>query len=192
MVDIPADELGVIKPYRGGSILEFGNKGNRTGQYREWYEAEGCKNYVCIDWNGKDGALPMDCNEPFLISPRNFSMVTNFGFSEHVQNQPMFWENHHNHVGQTGLMVGVTPAPLLGHWDHHGILQPTRGFYHALAVVNDYQVSALFINENRKRHTVCYRMVKVHDRPFVMPPHWEDMIIKTPDPSAQAHANSRI
>lgn len=190
VTSIPEDELDVLMPFRGGAILEFGNKKNATGTYRSWYMDNGATEYTSIDWNGKDGALPIDCNEGFFISPRNWAMVTNFGFSEHVSNQPMFWENVHNNCPPGGIMCGVTPAP--GYWPHHGILQPTEHFYRKLAIANNYQVSKLYVNKKRKRHTVCYRLVKVSDQPFKMPEFWEDHIIPTPDPTQQALRNSGV
>ena len=190
MTQLPEDEERMLTPYRGGSVLEFGNKKNPSGTYQKWYEQRGCEHYVSIDWNGKDGALPMDCNAPFSISPRNFSVVTNFGFSEHVTNQASFWENHHRHAAVGGIFCGVTPAP--GHWPNHGILQPSRDFYFALATLNGYWIVELFVNELRKRHTVCYRMIKPHDREF----RWSDdllaLIHHTEEPTQQALRNSGL
>lgn len=186
---IPADELQAMTPYRGGPVLEYGNKKNSTGTYRSWYEAHGCKSYTCIDWNGKDGALDIDCNEPFFLSPCIWSMVTNFGFSEHVSNQPMFWKNHHDNTPITGIMCGVSPKP--GYWPNHGILQPTEQFYRDLARVNGYNEVAVWTNRQRKRHTVCYRFIKTYNREFVMPDNWENLtILPTPEPSIQARRSS--
>lgn len=189
-VSIPADELDVMSPYRGGPVLEFGNKKNSTGEYREHYVANGCKSYTSIDWNGKNGALPIDCNEPFLLSPKNWSLITNFGFSEHVSDQPMFWYNVHENCPVSGIMCGVTPHP--GHWDHHGILQPTEEFYKRLATVNGYDITKLYVNKDRKRWTVCYRFVKMRNSEFKMPVGWEDLIIPTPKPTATALRNSGL
>jgi hypothetical protein len=190
MTELPPDEFDALSPYRGGSVLEFGNKKNSTGTYRSWYEERGCKNYVCVDWNGENGALDIDCTKPFLLSPLSWSMITNFGFSEHVTDQPAFWENIHNNCPVTGIMCGVTPAP--GHWPHHGILQPTVDFYRALATVNSYDVTKLYLNTDRKRHTVCYRFMKRRHQPFRMPDNWEETIIPTPNPSQAALNHSRI
>jgi hypothetical protein len=188
--EIPRDELDVLSPYRGGPVLEFGNKKNSSGTYRDWYTAHGCKTYVCIDWNGEDGALDIDCTEPFKLSPSNWSVVTNFGFSEHVTDQPAFWENIHNNTPITGIMCGVTPAP--GHWPHHGILQPSLQFYKRLAHLNGYDVTKLYVNNARKRHTTCYRFVKMQRSEFVMPPDWEDLILPTEAPNDQALGHSRL
>lgn len=190
MTQLPADELDMITPFRGGPVLEFGNKKNRTGTYRDWYMSNGASEYTCIDWNGQNNALAFDCNEPFYISPCNWALVTNFGFSEHVSNQPAFWENVHNNTPVGGILVGVTPAP--GHWPHHGILQPTESFYRKLALTNGYEISKLYTNTERRRHTVCYRFIKMGHKKFCMPEFWEDLIIPTEAPTQQALRNSGL
>lgn len=202
MTQIPADELSVLpcwlnqktntrQPF---TILEFGNKKNTSGTYREWYTERGCKTYVSVDWNGKDGALPLDCN--FSLTPEDtgategYDIVTNFGFSEHVSNQPAFWKNNHDLCDVNGTMCGVTPAP--GFWPHHGILQPSIGFYHELAAANHYGRWRCTVYDDRKRPTCIYSFTKVYDEPFVMPEGWEKLIIPTKDPTAQALKNSGL
>lgn len=194
---IPADEqeaLGTL-PSADFSVIEFGNKRNVSGTYRSYYEAHGCRVYRSIDWNGKDGAYPLDVNHALHCSdvdlPDPADIVTNFGFSEHVSNQPMFWTNHHRLCRPGGLLCGVTPHPR--HWPRHGILQPSGAFYRSLAEVNGYEVEALWVNSNRQRWTICYRFRKPKsDFGFVMPEDWEETIIPTERPSEQALRNSGL
>lgn len=196
MTQIPADELDVMQPwFTPNYVLEFGNKKNATGRYREWYAEQGVEVYHCIDWNGEDGAIPLDVN--FAICPTDIDdpdhladLITNFGFSEHVTNQPQFWENVHNLCYPGGYMVGVTPCP--GFWPSHGILQPQPTFYKMLAEANGYEIHKLHINEQRRRHTVCYRFQKLEDSSFIMPDGWEDHIIPTPQPSIQSLKSSGL
>ena len=198
MTEIPADELQTLTPFPPLScVLEFGNKKNSTGTYRDWYLANHALTYESIDWNGKDGAHKLDCNYSIALSDitydvheDGFDVVTNFGFSEHVSNQRTFWENVHNLTKPGGLMVGVTPAP--GHWPHHGILQPTQLFYETLAEANGYFVEKIFCNDMRRRHTICYRFRKTSDVSFQMPYRWEELIIPTEAPTEKALQNSGI
>ena len=190
MTQLPPDELHTLQPFLNSfTLIEFGNKKNRTGTYREFYRANGCTHYVSIDWNGRDGALALDCNEP-LDLPSQFDVVTNFGFSEHVSNQPAFWQNHHEVCTIGGIMCGVTPCP--GYWPTHGILQPHIDFYWDLAEANGYAPEGIWINEDRGRPTVCYRMRKMREAEFVMPEGWETTIIPTARPSEQALRNSGL
>lgn len=195
MTELPKDELHTLQPLLAQfTLIEFGNKKNPSGTYREFYKANGCTEYACIDWNGKDGAFPLDCNYSLCHTDVGFEspadIVTNFGFSEHVTDQPAYWQNHHAFCGVGGFMCGVTPNP--GDWPSHGILQPHIDFYWALAEENGYGVEGIWINEDRNRPTVCYRLRKLRDAPFVMPPEWETLIIPTPAPTAQARKQSRI
>src|ERR1041384_5416258 len=74
------------------SMLELGNKVTGAGLvYKSVFEAMGIR-HVSVDWNGKDGALPLDLRQPLNLG--RFDMVTNFGTSEHVEdNQKAVWRN---------------------------------------------------------------------------------------------------
>ena len=188
MTELPADELSVLPDLIPGfTLLEFGNKKNRTGTYREYYESQGCARYASIDWNGKDGALKLDVN--YSLSPSDtgqvpgYDVVTNYGFSEHVTNQEAFWRNNHDMCRVRGYMIGVTPAPEFGHWPHHGILQPTQKFYAVLADANGYAQRKVFMNTDRKRYTNCYQWQKVEAGPFIWNDDWLKLIIPTKTPT---------
>ena len=187
-VSIPADELSVMGNLDGSRILEFGNKKNTTGEYRTYYIANGAQSYTSIDWNGQNGALPLDVNEPLDLIPCD--LVTNFGFSEHVTNQESFWRNNHDLCAPGGVMCGVTPAP--GFWPRHGILQPTEDFYWALAIANDYLVGTIKTYTERKRPTVIYKFCKDQPTRFIWKDHWLKLITPTQNPSDSALRHSRI
>ena len=102
MTIIPEDELralGIL--IHKWKILELGNKKNPSGLYRTWYESQNVE-YHCTDINGQDGAIPWDIRKlpPKEISKlAPFDVITNFGFTEHVQTdegQAACWENLHN------------------------------------------------------------------------------------------------
>jgi len=138
-VIIPAHELPLIDPYAndGVRVLEFGNKKNPEGIYRDWYTGRGCT-YVSVDINGRDGALKADVRKPFNFG--RFGLVTNFGFSEHVSVQRPFWLNAHNALAVGGVHVGTLPKP--NHWLHHrwSYWHPMAEFFTAWAQANDYEV----------------------------------------------------
>lgn len=199
MTSIPIDEKQTLVPLpETFDLLEFGNKKNPSGMYRAWYKANGCREYRSVDWNGEDGALPLDCNLPIHptdIDPHinAYDIVTNFGFSEHVTDQESMWRNIHNLTKPGGIMAGVTPHP--GDWPHHGILQPQVDFYWALAERNGYKVDMCWVNEDRRRRTVCYRFRRHEHRnhlPFAMPSGWQTLIHKTEQPSDAALRHSRV
>lgn len=142
MTDIPAHELPLIDPHAvpGAQVLEFGDKRNPSGLYREWYTARGC-DYQCIDINGRHGAHAIDVRAPFDLG--QFDVVTNFGFSEHVSEQAPFWRNHYAATKVGGVMVGTTPLP--GEWVNHAwsYWHPSREFYEAWAHLNALEVVTL-------------------------------------------------
>ena len=98
---IPADELLALGSNFGDTVCELGNKTNADGvPYRKWYMQHDVE-YVCLDWNGKNGAIIHHMRYPIEHLTENypddwtFDMVTNFGFTEHVSKQPTCWENLH-------------------------------------------------------------------------------------------------
>jgi len=157
MVTIPEDELqaiGVIG--RGWKVVELGNKKNATGCYREWYVAQGC-DYECIDWNAEDGAIFADLGAAFpghlIERVGGADLVTNFGCMEHVlTDQVQGWLNVAMLSAKVGCRLAmVMPAP--GHWEHHGVYQPSLKWYERWANMNGYG-GRIWYNEKRTRHTI--------------------------------------
>ena len=139
---IPAHELPFIEPYAldGCSILEFGDKRNPSGLYKDWYELRGCE-YISVDINGRNGAIKQDVRHKFDFGI--YDVVTNWGFSEHVSVQEPYWENAHRACAVGGVMVGTLPKP--NHWPHHGwsYWHPMEEFYWAWAEANGYSILQL-------------------------------------------------
>lgn len=172
MTQIPPDELWALpeKIEIGTTVLELGNKKNVTGLYRDWYLDQGLQ-YVSLDINGLDGAVPLDMR--YAIEPdeimngmeRGFDLVTNFGFSEHVDNQLACWHNIHNFVGVGGWLSIC--MPMMPDWFGHGLWMPELKWYHEFAQLNGYDYEMKIWD--RKRRTICARMQKTHDDEFTMP-----------------------
>lgn len=93
------------------SICELGNQlilplSDMSAKYL--YELMGFK-YLSIDWNGEDGALPIDLNKPISGDVNKFDIVTNLGVSEHVKNNKMCFDNMHKLCKINGYMIHVVP-----------------------------------------------------------------------------------
>lgn len=167
MTQLPPDELAALPAKRnmspGTLVLELGNKKNATGLYRDWYLDQGLE-YVCLDWNGLDGAVELDMN--YSLQPdeiqngmeRGFHVVTNFGFSEHVEDQHSCWRNIHGFVGQDGWLSIC--MPLMPAWKGHGIWMPTQEWYLEFARLNGYWIERWQIWD-RLRPTFVACMKKV-------------------------------
>lgn len=190
MTLVPEDEKRAIGALlEGTKVLELGNKKNRTGIYRSWYISQGC-HYISLDWNGQDGAVPLDMRLP--ITPRDildksnlemdhplrqtqhgFDLVTNLGFTEHVTEQEPAWRNIHNLVRVGGVVSCCLPFPFPGYekanpnWEMHGYWQPTVKWMEMLANANNYMVHFISIWHNRVRPTLISRWYKAQDREFV-------------------------
>lgn len=171
--------LGSLPP--GTCVLELGNK-KRTRQkreplYRTWYESIGVE-YWCTDINGEDGAICWDIRLPppeELVKLSPFDVITNFGFTEHVQTdegQEACWNNIHSLLKVNGQLSCALPQP--GFWKKHGapsgfpgIYYPFPSFFEEISKLNEYTIEDLWIDN--KRHLVCVRMFKLKDNRFIMP-----------------------
>ena len=173
MVVLPETELRALgRPANLQSlrVLELGNKKNSTGLYREWYEAQGA-GYICADINGLDGAIPWDIRDAppkEIAALPPFDIVTNFGFTEHVQDdQEACWRNIHALVHPNyGQLSCVLPAP--GSWRRHGIPSgypgrwyPHPAFFVEFARNNGYVIDDLWVRLKEGKDLVCCSMHRV-------------------------------
>lgn len=153
-----------MEPLHGGTMLELGNKKNPDGLYKDWFVSLGFE-HTSVDWNGLDGALPLDLRQPLDLG--QFSMVTNIGTTEHVSEQEPVWRNLHEAVELHGVLVCVTPSP--GDWWWHGEHYPTEDFYREFAHLNGYDIELLFVGNPEPRRNIYVRMVKESETAFQMP-----------------------
>jgi hypothetical protein len=127
----------------GASILELGNQMIRephrqAGPAKHYFEKMGAC-HTSVDINGKDGALKLDLNSPLVISGGPFDLVTNFGTSEHVENQKSVFENIHYHCAEGGVMIHQVPL-IHGKWKNHGLYEYTADKFRRLAYANNYDI----------------------------------------------------
>jgi len=106
-------------------------------------------NHTSIDYNGKNGALKLDCREDlYQIVNETFDVITNLGFSEHVgesdvesnliANQYAAFKNFHN-FGKIGTLY-MHMVPKHFHWFRHGICDYDKEFFNELIRINKYEV----------------------------------------------------
>lgn len=162
---IPEHELDVLLPLVGETMLEFGNKQTSGVSYKTWLTENYGIEHTSIDWNGKDGALPLDLREPLDLGL--FDMCTNFGTTEHISTQYQPWKSLHDHCATGGVIACATPIP--GDWCWHGHFYPTEDFYLQFAERNGYEVEKLYVAQKAPTRCFYVRLAKVDDVPFVMP-----------------------
>ena len=107
-------ELGDQKLHADIAVKEDGSR----VWFKDWIEARGCHHYS-IDIHGMNGSYPIDLNKPidsWWIN--NFDIVTNFGTSEHIENQWLCWQNIYD-FGKNGCVyIHVVPERNKYHPEH--------------------------------------------------------------------------
>ena len=150
-------------PIHGKRMLELGNKKNREGTYKEYFENAGME-HISIDWNGLDGAIKLDLRQPIDMEP--FDMVTNIGTTEHVDDQYGVWQNIHNLTKVGGVIVSHTP--LEGDWWWHGEYYPRKSFFEQFTT-NGYDINYMEVGQIRPSRVLNVRMKKYAHNNFIMP-----------------------
>lgn len=125
---------------------------------------------ISIDLNGKDGALPLDLQEPLPESLGQFDIIINAGTTEHVIDQDACFQNIHNLCKTNGLMFHM--VPLKGHWLQHAPYSYAETFFKDLANKSRYSIVDIciddYVSKRMKRRFniifVCLR--KEYDIPF--------------------------
>lgn len=140
-----ADALGIEArcelpgPVATGELLEGIEPLNiaapRAEQLWRWLGFE----YSCIDIDGSPGAIPLDLNyDRVPMDARGrYSLVTNFGTTEHIANQLNAFKVVHDLAGPGGVMIHHVPAQGLF---NHGLVNYNPKFFWMLARSNGYRV----------------------------------------------------
>ena len=162
---LPPHEWDLIKDLPTGSMCELGAK--QAEKYKRHFEYLGW-NHVSIDLNGTGGALPLDLQQPIDVAAIGgpFDVVTNFGTSEHVNEQEPCWRNIHALLRTGGTLVSCTPLD----WPKHGRWYPSEEWYRQFLDLNGYELSDLwFVTDACGYKTICVRARKALDLPFIFP-----------------------
>ena len=164
-------------PIAGKRMLELGNQrisrragaGARTGH--AYYTALGAE-HMSLDFNGKDGAVPLDLSQP-IDKPEwhaHFDVITNAGTTEHVEPfnaQFVCFRNLHAWLRPGGVFVHIVPAveelDAGGRWTNHCNNYYSAAFFEMLARENDYElVESTVLNDLR-----AAALRKRSDAPFM-------------------------
>jgi len=135
----------LLNKYLAGvkTICELGNQtlyfGENYGKpAKPYFESRGYV-HISIDWNGLDGALKLDLQDPLKLGP--FDLVTDFGTSEHVKDIYMCWKNKHSFCKKEGLIISENPKE--GNWPNHGYHYYTFEFYEKISKICKYEILEL-------------------------------------------------
>ncbi len=109
-------------------------------QVEDIYKKMGIQEYTSIDLNGLNKSLKLDLNEDLLSQnkiKKKYSIVTNFGTSEHCFNQKNFFKNAHDLCDENGFIVGIVPFQKAL---NHGYFNYQPVFFSDLAKINNYDL----------------------------------------------------
>jgi len=162
-------EVGLV--YNGLAWLELGDQRNRMRKKpaKLIYEARGVT-HTSIDLNGKNGALPLDLDEPLPEEYTNrFDVVTNYGTIEHVGNQYQVFKTVHDSCKMDGVMIHGFPMKdtFAGHCRYYYPEEFTERF----AGYTVYEIIAQEIIDfsayGRARHLLTVGFKKIGSYPFI-------------------------
>ena len=145
-------------PYR---VLQLGSK-PWVSFGQPWADAGA--EVVGIDLDGRERCRRIDLCKPVpeaLVGGR-FEVVTNYGCTEHVENQAQVWRTIHELLKPGGYLISTVPTP--GHYRNHGMWYPSEAWYREWAELNGYE----FLRFEVLPLTVVVAR-KLGDRPFTMP-----------------------
>lgn len=124
--------------YKGLNWCELGNQGYNGKVAKDMYKSKGVL-HTSIDINGLDGALKLDLDKPIPKNLENkFDVITNYGTTEHVNDQYSVFRNMHN-MGKVGCVM-FHGVPMIGNWPKHCRYYYSTEFFAALAKACAYTV----------------------------------------------------
>ncbi len=160
LIDTALEAIDV--KFEGLKMCELGNQLMRFGKHKtaKQYFIARVVDHTSIDRNGKDGALIYDLSKPIIFKKAHiFDIVTNFGTSEHVENQEECFNNIDRLCRVGGAMVHA--VPLKGYYKDHSPVHYTKDFFEKLAEEKNYR--PIIIKTVKRRYNkalVCAVLVK--------------------------------
>lgn len=124
--------------YNGLDWCELGNQGYSGRVAKDMYKAKGVR-HTSIDINGLDGALKLDLDKDIPSNLHGkFDVITNYGTTEHVNNQYSVFKNIHN-MGKVGCVM-FHGVPLVGNWPKHCRYYYSEKFFEEFAKACAYTI----------------------------------------------------
>lgn len=140
MIEFERESLNIADlDFPGLRWCELGNQRIDRKPAKDVYLARGVDAHIAIDLNGKDGAMPLNLDDPVPFMFRDqFDVVSNYGTSEHVNDQYHVFRNAHDMCKQGGILINIVPRD--GHWPGHCRYFYTETFARSLAEACGYEL----------------------------------------------------
>ncbi|MFA5085966.1 MAG: hypothetical protein WC482_06340 [Candidatus Omnitrophota bacterium] len=178
----------IFPDFNGIRMLELGNQSFTDEcllKYRDVIRGKIAKDYfsrlgfnhISIDITGLDGSVALDLNK--VISDKNFirqfDVVTNFGTSEHVDNQYNCFLNIHNFCKENGFFIHEVPEA--GYWPGHSHYYYSRDFFRILAKESGYEIIELIpVDIPPNGNEIFCLMKKNGHQPFIDKDRFESIL----------------
>lgn len=104
---------------------------------KDYFKSLGFK-HTSIDLDGNFGSLVVDLTTQLTDFYNKYDIVTNFGTSEHIENQFACFENIHYFCKDNGVMVHSVPLP--DNWVKHCKYHYPPAFFDQLCLACGYEV----------------------------------------------------
>ena len=144
-------------------ICELGNQYNSVYKKaaKKIYMERNVVEHISIDLNGKDGSIKLDLCKPItedLVG--RFNVVTNYGTTEHVDNQYQVFKNINDACCINGIMIHALIPPK--NWIKHGKYHYPMKFVEDISIRCEYSIDLLEIIHRKKKNLifVVYRKQK--------------------------------
>lgn len=140
--------ISLIQKFESDQVrmIELGNQHFNDGRVSKTFFKSMNVDHTSIDLNGLDESLPLNLCEDIILDQAD--IITNFGTSEHVDDQRMVFKNIHNLCKTKGYIINV--VPIVGTWPNHCNYYYTNTFFDELAKINSYDIlENTTLNEGR-------------------------------------------
>lgn len=160
---------------RSFKLLELGNQMILKGKdvayvAKDYFGSKGVK-HTSFDINSLNGAIAIDLSQPL---PKNyfnqFDVVTNFGTTEHIEDQHQVFCNIHDACKVGGYMVHSLPED--GFWIGHSPYHYKPEFPAVLSAMNDYSLIHLAFPPRRRERFINFIAQKKSSKSFVFDSKW--------------------
>lgn len=147
------------------TMLELGNQRIRWpmkdgdwffGWAKDFFRDVWGVDHTSVDINGKGGALVRNLSEP-ITDLGQFDIVTNFGTSEHVDNEGECWKNIDRFCKPGGVSLHAVPP--WGNWPNHGYHRYSRRFFEGMALHAGYTIIDMRI-KGKDNYKLLYAALK--------------------------------
>lgn len=152
----------------GSQIIE-----NRNIPAKKFYlEEKKVLEHISLDLNGTYGSLKVDLCRPIPKRLLNrFNLITNYGTTEHVNNQYQVFKNIHDMCRLNGIIIHTLPVE--NHWVNHCRYYYSQFFFMELAKLCNYKILQIEIKNaynppRPKKNLIYVALFKQNNNDYIL------------------------